>query len=168
MFLIPRQFFHGISVYLYSTFKPCLGGRGGNVMISGKSKVFFNYCEWILGLKASFISSGPRQLLCVTAVSLVGLSSFLAAFEFFVVILISFCVYCRLQQSRVVWTKFFQHRSFVTYERNDLIVTSRDLMVDSDKGPWGCETVGQISWPFPPQAEWLWVCSPCRHRGPHP
>lgn len=144
------------------------GGRGGNVMISGKSKVFFNYCEWILGLKASFISSGPRQLLCVTAVSLVGLSAFLAAFEFFVVILISFCVYCRLQQSRVVWTKFFQHRSFVTYKRNDLIVTSRDLMVDSDKGPWRHETVGQISWPFPPQAEWLWVCSPSHHRGPHP
>lgn len=71
MFLIPRQFFMVFLFILHSIFKLCLGKKKS--MISGKSKVFFNYIVGILELSESFSASGLRQLLFSTGVSLVGI-----------------------------------------------------------------------------------------------
>lgn len=116
---------------------------GGNAMISGKSKVFFNYLEWILALKESYSSPdhsrsalqdwlGCFWILC-------GHSHFLLCFS---------VVYCRGGYVDCVAVKsclveFYPTSQFHYAEQP--VVTSSDLRVDLDQELWGDETVGQIS-----------------------
>lgn len=78
---------------------------GKNAMISGKSKVLFNYGERILGLKEAFSSSDLRQIALHDRSSSAWVFTLLVSFAFSVVVFISFVfLYCLLQSVSMAFT----------------------------------------------------------------